>query len=128
MAETPKFKAFIESRCPKCRRGKIFSGSMYSFRSAKMNEHCSHCGMKFEIEPGYFYAAMYISYALNVSQIIIVAMLTYWLSEGSENPWFYIGVILTAVILLSPFNYRYSRLILLHWLTPKIKYNPEYDK
>jgi len=128
MARTSKLKAAIESKCPRCRRGQIFSGPMYAFSTQKMNEHCSHCGMKFEVEPGYFYAAMYVSYALNVSEIIAVALLTNWLSGNSENPWVYIAVIFSAVILFSPFNYRYSRVILLHWLTPKVKYNPEYDK
>jgi len=32
-----------------------------------------------------------------------------------------------AIVLLAPFNYRYSRLILLFYLTPKIKYNPKYQ-
>ena len=93
-----------------------------------MNEHCSHCRFKFEIEPGYFYAAMYVSYALNVAEIVITAILAYYLSGKSENPMFYIGVIFIVIFLLSPFNYRYSRVILLHGLSPKVKYNPEYDK
>lgn len=123
-----KIHAVIEARCPRCRRGKMFSSPMYAFKAQKMNEHCPHCGMKFEIEPGYFYGAMYVSYALNVAEILTVAILTNIISGNSESPMLYIGTIFTAIFLLSPFNYRYSRVILLHWLSPKIKYNPEYDK
>ena len=61
-----KIKAFLKGRCPRCHCGSIFSGQMYSLKFQKMNETCSHCKLKFEVEPGYFYAAMYVSYALNV--------------------------------------------------------------
>ena len=46
----------------------MFSGGMYNFGSNKIHEHCPHCNLHFEIEPGYFYAAMYVSYALNVAE------------------------------------------------------------
>jgi len=128
MAQTPQLKAIIECRCPRCRRGKIFSGPMYSFGSQKMNEHCPVCTMKFEVEPGYFYAAMYVSYALNVAEIVTTAMLTFYLSGGSESPLLYLGIIFGVIFILAPFNFRYSRVILLHWLSPKVKYNPDYDK
>nr|WP_256011230.1 DUF983 domain-containing protein [Pedobacter xinjiangensis] len=127
MARTPKLKALINSKCPRCRRGDIFFSPVYSYRQ-KMNELCPSCGFKFEIEPGYFYAAMYVSYALSVGETIIAGMLTFWLSGKSESPLLYLGVIFGLVLVLSPFNYRYSRVILLHKLTPRIKYNPDLDK
>lgn len=124
---TKKLDAIISAKCPRCRRGKIFSGPMYGLKLQKTNELCPHCGMRFEIEPGYFYAAMYVSYAFNVAQMVIIGMLTYYLSGKLESPWLYIWVILGSSILFSPFNYRYSRVILLHGLSPKVKYNPNYD-
>lgn len=127
MARTPKLKALINSKCPRCRRGDIFLSPVYSYRQ-KMNEHCPCCGFKFEIEPGYFYAAMYVSYALSVGETIVAGMLTFWLSNGSESPLLYLGVIFGMVLILSSFNYRYSRVILLHKLTPRIKYNPDLDR
>ena len=123
---TKKLDALISAKCPRCRRGKIFSGPMYGLKLQKTNELCPHCGMRFEIEPGYFYAAMYVSYAFNVAQMVIIGMLTYYLSGKLESPWLYIWVILGSSILFSPFNYRYSRVILLHGLSPKVKYNPNY--
>ena len=106
----------------------MFEGPIYSFKAQHMNELCPHCGMKFEVEPGYFYAAMYVSYALNVAEIVTMAIFTSYFSGGSESPMLYIGVIFSGILLLAPFNYRYSRVILLHWLSPKIKYNSDYDQ
>jgi len=123
---TSSIKAVIAAKCPKCRVGKMFVGNTYSFRKQRMNDVCPHCGFRFEIEPGYFYAAMYVSYAMAVLEVIAVAWLTYEITE-SESPWLYFGVLIAAILLFSPFNYRYSRLILLHYLTPKVKYNPKYE-
>lgn len=127
MAKTSVLSAVLQSKCPRCRRGKIFSGSLYGFNVQHTNDNCSHCNMKFEIEPGYFYGAMYVSYAFVVAEMLNVGFLTYFITGNDTSPWLYIGVILAAVFVLSPLNYRYSRVLLLHFLTPKVKYNPEYD-
>lgn len=129
MAGTRKSKveAMLASKCPKCRVGKMFVGSTYGFRRQRMNDVCPYCGFRFEIEPGYFYAAMYVSYGLSVAQVVIAGFLTYEFTK-SESPWVYLGVLLGVILLFAPFNFRYSRLILLYYLTPKVKYDPKYEE
>ncbi|RZK43507.1 MAG: DUF983 domain-containing protein [Pedobacter sp.] len=131
MKKTSKLYALIHGKCPSCRRGEIFSGTIYGFNIQRTLHSCSHCNQRFEIEPGYFYAAMYVSYAMNMAEMISVGFATYFLSGGRldfDSIWIYVATILGSSILLSPFNYRYSRIILLHLLSPKIKYNQAYDK
>ena len=131
MDKTSKLSAIIHCKCPQCRRGNIFTGSMYGFNLQRTNDNCSHCGQRFEIEPGYFYAAMYVSYAMNVGEMLTLGILTFILSGGYlefESFWLYITVIFSGCFVLAPFNYRYSRVILLHLLTPKLKYNAVYDQ
>ena len=131
MKKTPKLYAIIKGKCPQCRRGPIFTGNMYGFNIQRTNYSCPHCAQRFEIEPGYFYAAMYVSYAMNMAEMISMGFATYYLSGGRldfDSLWLYVGVIFLGSLLLSPLNYRYSRIILLHWLSPKIKYKAEYDK
>lgn len=113
--------AFIHAKCPRCRRGDMFSNSMYGFHGQHMNNTCPHCALTFEVEPGYFYVAMLLSYAFNVAQMVTIAIIVSVFS-GSDNPWLYTVIILTVSILLSPFNFRYSRVVLLFWLTPGIHY------
>lgn len=127
MAKTSKISAIINAKCPKCRRGKIFSGSAYGFNLQKTNVNCSHCGMRFEIEPGYFYGAMYVSYVFVVGEMLTIGLLTYLITGNDKSPWLYISSILGSILILTPLNYRYSKVLLLHILTPKIKYYPEYD-
>ena len=116
--------AVVHAKCPRCRRGDMFSTPMYGFKSQQMNKTCSHCGLEFEREPGYFYVAMLVSYAMFVAEMVTMAVAISVLS-GSRNPWLYIGIILTTGVLLSPFNFRYSRVLLLHWMTPGLNYKPE---
>jgi uncharacterized protein (DUF983 family) len=131
MRKTARWEALLKGKCPQCRRGAIFSGSIYGLNIQRTNVYCNHCGQRFEIEPGYFYAAMYVSYAMNMIEMISLGFATYYISGGRldfDSLWIYVGVIFLGALLLSPLNYRYSRIILLHWLSPKIKYNPSYDK
>ena len=107
--------------------GKIFTNPAYSLDGQKILKECPHCGLVYEREPGYFYAAMYVGYAFIVAELVTLAVGTYTLS-GSENPWVYVVVLLTVVAILAPFNFRYSRVLLLHWLTPGLRYHPELSK
>ena len=127
MVQTPKSWAMLHCKCPHCRRGNMFNGRLYSLSSNRINEFCPRCNMRFEIEPGYFYAAMYVSYALNVAQAGFFWTATYMLTHNTTSPWLYISIILGGCFLLSPINFRYSRVFLLYWLSPKVHYQPYLD-
>ena len=117
----------VNAKCPRCRRGNMFEGHPYNFGHNKVNEHCPHCNLHFEIEPGYFYAAMYVSYALNVGESVGFALLTYLITHNNDSPWLYIAVILGGCFALAPLNFRYARVFLLYWLSPKVHYQPHLD-
>jgi len=127
MAATSKIWAMLHAKCPRCRRGDMFSGNAYSLTTNKINEDCPRCGMHFEIEPGYFYAAMYVSYALNVGASCAFALITYLVTNNTTSPWLYTGVIIGGCFLLAPVFFRTSRVLLLYWLSPKIHYQPYLD-
>ncbi len=115
-------------KCPRCRRGNMFEGPILSFTARQMRPVCPHCDLKFEKEPGYFYVAMYVSYVFVVAQLVTACVATYILTGNAESPWLYLSVAAAAVVLLAPFNYRYSRVVLLYWMTPIFKFRPElYD-
>lgn len=126
MKTISKLEAVVNCRCPRCRQGAIFSGPVLSFKGQHTNEYCAHCQLRFEREPGFFYVAMFISYAMNVAEMITISVAAYHfgLELTYENLWLYIAVIIGGVLLFAPLNYRYSRVLLLHWLTPGLKYVP----
>ncbi|RYZ93767.1 MAG: DUF983 domain-containing protein, partial [Sphingobacteriaceae bacterium] len=109
----PQFKAFVQAKCPRCRRGAMFANATYNLTGQNMYKTCPHCNMSYEREPGYFYVAMFISYAMNVAEMITLSVATHVLT-GSMNPWLYVGILLGSIVLLAPFNFRYSRVMLLY--------------
>ncbi|RZK38423.1 MAG: DUF983 domain-containing protein [Pedobacter sp.] len=121
-----QWHGFANAKCPRCRIGKVFVGATYSLKTQKMNEVCPHCGLKYEREPGYFYVAMFVSYAMNVAQMITASVAAYifGLTLEYDNLWYFVGMLIGISILCSPFNYRYSRMVLLYWLSPGLHYEP----
>ena len=73
----------------------------------EMHEHCSHCGLHYQLEPSFFYGAMYVNYGLTV----IVGVATFIISKvllGLEITPSFITIILALVILM-PINTRLAR-------------------
>lgn len=120
-----ELKSAIDGKCPRCRTGNMFAAPLLSFKSKRMLERCPACELKFEKEPGYFYVAMYVSYALSVAELVTACVLTYFLSGNLESPWLYVIVALAVTLIMAPFNNRYSRIILLYLMTPSFKFNPK---
>jgi|SRR5690606_18990821 len=114
--------ALIHAKCARCRKGRMFEPGFFK---QKMFIRCEACDLFYERHPGYFYVSMYVSYAMNVVEIIALGIATFFLSGGSENVWIYLSVILSGVLILSPFNYRYSRVLHMHFLDPGLRYQPE---
>ena len=116
--------SLIACKCPRCRVGMVYKHGPYSLTDRTMLPGCSHCGLAYEKEPGYFYAAMYVGYAFIVAELVSMAV-AISVFTGSENPWLYISFMLLFIFVISPFNYRYSRMLLMYFLTPGLRYHPE---
>ncbi len=123
-----EFQSALNGKCPRCRTGDMFEGPLLSLSSKKMKRVCPCCDLKFEKEPGYFYVAMYVSYVFVVAQLVTACVGTYILTKNLESPWLYLTVAVSVTVLLAPFNYRYSRIVLLYWMTPQFKFKPEWFK
>lgn len=104
-----EFKAALHGKCPKCRTGNMFATNPLKFIGQKMNDRCPHCDFQFEIEPGYFYVAMFVSYGMNVAIMVTFAMTTYVLTH-SWNPWAYLAATLIPAFLFWPFTFQCERL------------------
>ncbi|MCB9263276.1 MAG: DUF983 domain-containing protein [Flavobacteriales bacterium] len=113
--------AFMGGKCPQCRRGSIFTGSLFSKKFKDVHEHCPSCGVKFEQEPGFFWGAMYFSYALIVGMLIVLSVIMFTLYDDPSLTLLAI-VIIAAVVLFLPFIVRLSRLLLIYIAAPYRRY------
>ena len=107
--------ALLHGKCPRCRKGEIFKYpvSNHLFQFNKMNETCPHCEMRLEPEPGFYQGAMYVGYGITIACIIVISLILYL--AGHPGDGVYIGTVIGAMILLIPFNYRYSRILYLYF-------------
>lgn len=123
MANVSKLHAVSAGLCPRCRQGKIFKTPLYApFGFGEMNELCPHCGLRFEVEPGYFIGAMYVSYAFSGGLALILGFSLFYLFNDPPG-WVYAVVVSIGVILIAAINFRLSRVIWLHYVAG-IRYDP----
>jgi uncharacterized protein (DUF983 family) len=97
-------------RCPRCRVGNIFHHSIF-LGFPKMHESCSVCHLRYEREPGYFLGAMYISYALAVPLVALIAILL-WKFSGLG----FAKLILWTAVLFLPFVPSITLLARVLWI------------
>lgn len=82
------------------------------------NSHCANCMFKYEIEPGFWFGAMYVSYAIAVAFVLIFGALLYVFFENMDIITI-VSILSVFVIIFSPINHFFSRLI---WINIFIDY------
>lgn len=122
----PKLYSAFLHRCPRCLDGAMFpdKNPYHLSQTARMHSHCIRCGLNFEPEPGYFYGAMYVSYAFTVALSVGVFLLHYFFFWELGILFFMIILSFTLVV-VSPYTFRTSRAI---WLNFFNKYDPSLRK
>ena len=113
VATPPAFLAFVAQRCPRCRQGRVFHTSAFSPRFQDMHEACPRCEQHYEPEPGFYWGAMYISYAFSVAIVVAVGIAVYVLGHDPDT-WVYVTAVAITAVLMAPLSLRYSRMVMLY--------------
>ena len=105
-----KLYSILFNKCPKCHEGDFLKerNILKFYKAFDMHERCTKCGLKYMIEPSFFYGAMYVSYALTVALAVAIFVISYLLGLGLISSLIAIIVILVA---LTPLTMRVSRLL-----------------
>ncbi len=114
-----KLYSIFRMRCPRCQEGAFFTSHPYDLKNAgNMHEQCSKCELKYSREPGFYYGAMYVAYALGVALFV-----TFWVSFNlffeDVNIWVQVWTITFVSIVAAPYNYALSKII---WANLFIKF------
>lgn len=92
-------------------------------KAFQMHENCARCGLKYTMEPSFFYGAMYVNYGLTVGVgIVTFAIATLFFKLSLLESFVPIVVLL---ILTAPVTIRLSRII---WINIFVKYNANSKK
>ena len=104
-----KLNSILTGTCPRCQEERMYVdrnpynlGKLY-----KMHDHCSKCGLHYQLEPSFFYGAMYVSYGLTVAVGIAVFIISkVFFRLGLDQS---IIAIILALIVTMPITARLSR-------------------
>ena len=107
-----KLYSILKFKCPHCHEGEFFkSRNPYNFQNLSATfDRCPKCKRKLYIEPGFYYGAMYVSYALGVAHVV-----TFWVAslvlDLEIEFWNFIILVGTFLILLTPLYYALSKIV-----------------
>jgi len=116
MKKGTKIYSILRLKCPRCQIGNLYSnpGLFVFSRILEMPDKCPHCKQDFKMEPGFYTAALWISYPIVL--IIFVPLIILGFSLDSINDFFkflYPIIILISFMLQIPLM-RIARAILLN--------------
>lgn len=115
-----RFLSMVNMRCPNCHKGPMFKNKsvLPLGEMLDMPERCPHCGQKYELELGFWYGTGYVSYALSVGLIATLAVayaVLIGFSWRDNSVFYFIGVMIAAMVLFQPWIMRYSRVLYLYF-------------
>ncbi len=92
-----KVNSILTGTCPRCQNESMYvEKNPYNLATViKMNENCGHCGLKYQLEPSFFYGAMYVSYGVNVAIGIAAFIIAYVFPALEFESFFYCYCIFT---------------------------------
>lgn len=112
-------KNILLQKCPRCHKGDLFIHKWYQLKNnTKLKEKCEVCGQRTYLEPGFYHGTGYVSYALTVGFSIItfiIWVVTTGITIRDSRIFYWLGLNITALILLQPWVMRVSRILWLSW-------------
>ncbi len=117
-----KLYSILTGSCPRCHAESMYKDpNPYKLGQLfKMQERCSHCGLKYKMEPSFFFGAMYVSYAVGIAFAVAAFVISYLFVGASLLPSF-VAIVITLVVFL-PVIIRLSRNIWVNFFT---RYTPD---
>ncbi len=109
-------------KCPRCHEGDVFETHNPYKKMTAIKETCSHCGLRYEKEMGFFYGAMYVSYMLNIALFVTSVVAYFILLDQYISGTLLMIIYVSLTVVLMPVYYRLSRTI---WLNFFNSYAPE---
>jgi len=115
-----KLYSILTGSCPRCHEESMYldKNPYHMGKIFKMHERCSHCDLKYKIEPSFFYGAMYVSYGVGIA-FAVAAFVIANLFLGAGLIEAFIAIIITLIVFM-PVIMRVSRNI---WINMFIKYD-----
>jgi uncharacterized protein (DUF983 family) len=111
MTKGSKLYSILTFKCPHCQEGQFFvSHPYYLPKTGETLKECPVCYQNYSPEPGFYFGAMYVSYALGVALFVTIWASCNWFFDD-VSVWLQIGLVIGSSILLGPLLYATSKII-----------------
>lgn len=120
-----KLYSIFKMKCPRCQEGDFFLSHPYDLpKAGNIHANCSECNLKYAKEPGFYFGAMYVSYALGVA-LFVTLWVSFNLFFPSIDLFWQITIITISFIVLAPYFYALSKII---WANLFISFDSDFVK
>lgn len=127
MTKGSKLYSILFEKCPRCHEGNLFELNFWQSikylikGNYRMHKNCSHCGLHYEMEPGFWWGSMYIAYSLSSGALLITAGIAKLGFGLSVNETMLVVLIVAAIGFL--YNARVARSI---WINIYVHFDKKY--
>jgi uncharacterized protein (DUF983 family) len=107
-----KLYSIFKFKCPHCHQGEFFQ-SRNPYDLAKAGDllvACPVCHRRYTPEPGFYFGAMYVAYALAVALFVSIYVAT-WVLYPDTPLWVHSALIIGGLLVLGPYLYALSKTI-----------------
>jgi uncharacterized protein (DUF983 family) len=104
--------SIFKYKCPRCRKGDLFTKPFDFKDPLKMPDHCSVCGQATSPEPGYYYGAMFMSYIVTGFLYLFIIGFCIMVLKWTVNQSFVLLLIFVAITYFK--TARLSRALWIH--------------
>ncbi len=91
------FSAMWNYKCPRCQKGDLYKEPFEMSNPLNMNDKCSECGLGFIPEPGFYFGALIISYAISSWMLLLPALLLVFKFDWSVNQAMLLSLFLAGI-------------------------------
>jgi len=107
-----KLYSILHFKCPHCHEGEFFSDrNPYNLSKAgDVLDECPVCHRRYSPEPGFYFGAMYVAYALTVATFVTAYVATVVLYPMASTG-LTVGIVLGSLIVSTPLLYALSKTI-----------------
>lgn len=116
MTKGTKKYSILRLKCPRCHEGDLFiNNRLFAFsKLLTMPDRCKHCNQGYYIEPGFYSAALWISYPIELLLIIPTILSGFLMDDSHRFFQVMFPILIVTLLLLQVPIMRISRAILLN--------------
>ena len=106
-----KLNSIIPIRYPQCHKGKFLKTFVYDLsRFTAVRNQCDCCGLKYRLEPSFYFGSMYVAYGIGVVLMILITLNSYLISPTFSFLTTFL-LICFVMTLLGPYINALSKII-----------------